>query len=188
MLYTIVFIIVLYLCRIKRTRYKIFPKLKLNKQGIIFYSKSNHRIKIDNLKFIVVKDMVYIDINANMFILKNVKNVHYYKNYLYFTCLGDCKFYFDTKLIYKYFNIKIESDYLDIENLKQLALLDMINNKFRLNSSRILNKYINVIKNILNINISDKEIVIKENKYRIPFVLIYKVNNKIKKIKVEETF
>lgn len=186
--YLLVSLLILYLCRKKRTRYTLFPKLKLDRSGINFFSYSRHRIRINNQKFVYVKDRVYIKTNTSFVILKNVGEIVYHKNYLYFTAFGDCKIFFDCKSIFRHFNIYIKTEYLDFDQLKQRALLDILNNQFELKNCKTLIKYLKIIKYALNIEIGEKEIKVRPNKYKIPFTLIYKSNDKIKKINIEQSF
>lgn len=183
--YLLTSLVVLYLCKKRRIRYNIFPKLNMTKCGINFFSYSRHRIRIDEKNFMILKDRVYIKTAGNFVILKNVGQIFYHKNYLYFSAMGDCKFFFDCKQIFRQFNILIESEYFDFDQIKQLALLDIINNQFELKKCKILIKYLKLIKHTLNIQITDSEIKVKANKYNIPFTLIYKLNDKIKKVNIE---
>lgn len=181
-------IIVVYVCKKMRMRYTVFPTLKLTRNGISFFSHSRHRLRIDNSKFIVLKDRVYIKTSSNIIILKNVMQVNLYNNYLYFTSQGECKIFFDCTSIFRQFNISVKSEYLDFDQLKQMALLDIINNQFELKNCKIFIKYLKIIRYTLNIEIGEKEIKVKPNKYKIPFTLIYKSNDKIKKINIEQSF
>ncbi len=186
--YLLVTAVMITLCLIKRKRYSVFPRMRIVKNGIIFSSHLTHRLSIGNYKFTIIKDMVYIKTNSKMVILKNVDDVYFYKNFLYFRALGKCRLICDCSKIYKYFNILIKSDYIDVEKIKQTALNEITNNLFEFEKCKNLIKYLKIIKYILKIEIKDNSIKVGANKYNIPFTLIYKLNDRIKKINIEQTF
>lgn len=186
--YLVASILIIYMCTKKRKRYSDFPSIKVVKNGLIFQSKSRHRIKINDAKYVLINDMIYLKTPNKMVIIKNICNVYKIKDYLYFLSLGECRIIFDCKDIYKYYNIKIKSEYIDIENLKRQSILELMNNLFDIRACKTLAKYLKVLKNMLNITIEDKKIKVKANKYRIPFTLIYRIDDRIKKIKIEQSF
>ncbi|MBQ8614985.1 MAG: hypothetical protein IJ415_00220, partial [Clostridia bacterium] len=155
--------------------------------GIIFNSFLCHRIKIDNFKTIQLGTKVYIKTNSKLVTISNVDKVFKHENYLYFTALGKVKILFNCDEIYKYFNIEITSKKFSIEELKQEAIYDLINNNFEINFCKILKRYIKIIENVLNIHIFQEKLVIKQNKFQFPFELKYKLNNRIKHISINET-
>ena len=109
------------------------------------------------------------------------------RNYLYFTALGDVKIIFNTKSFYKYFNIEIKSPIFDLEELKQNAIDEMLNNLFNLNKCNKLKEYLKVVIKILNIHITNDKILVKKNNFNLTFTLIYKLNNTIKIINIGES-
>ena len=119
-------------------------------------------------------------------IISNVKDVKIYKHYLYFTAMGEVEICFDFKDIYRNFAIIIKSKQFSIDELKQQAILDIVNNNFDLNSSKIFKKYIKIIEKVLNISIFNEKLTIKPNKFKLSFELAYKLNNKIKRINISQ--
>ena len=169
----------------KRLNYKEFPKLFLKKDGISFVSYDRHRFKTLGFELVTVKENLYLFNATKMIVIENINKVEIHENYLYFSALGEVKFYLDLTDVYKYFSVIIKSEKFNIDNLKQKAILDIINSNFEAKNSQFVKKYIKIIKNILNINILSKKITVKPNRYHLPFKLTYKLNNKIKQIKVE---
>lgn len=185
-LYFLVFSLVLKVKKNKGIKFKKFPTLKLTKNGIEFSSFDIHRIFIKDFKVMQVENVVYLKTQSQLLTISNIDNVFYFENYLHFTSKGRVKILFDCTSIYRYFSIKIESKKFNLNSLKQMAILDLMNNAFDLNKSKIMKKYINIIENVLNIKISKEKVVVKQNKLKIPFILTYKINNKIKKVKINE--
>lgn len=175
--------------KIKKNKYKTkpLPKLKINKNGIIFYSNEKHKIKLDNVKLLVIEYTAYLKSDNQIVTIHNVEDVFFYEGYLYFKAKGDVKILFATAEIYRYFNLIIQAKKFNLNKLKQLALIDVLNNVFNITNSKILKKYLNIVKNILKININNKKIEIKPNSFNLSYTLIYKTNNCITKVKVEET-
>lgn len=168
-------------------RFKPFPKLRLKRNGVFFYSKLRHRVKIGNSKFMQIKNEIYLKTCDNVVVISNVDKVMFVDGYLYFTGIGLISIKLNLKDISNYFNIDIMSEKFSLEEQKQQAILDILNNQFNLKNCERLNKYINNIRSILNIDICSKQIVIKQNQFKLPFVLTYKLNNKIKKVYVNQT-
>ena len=171
--------------RNRRLTYKELPKLTLKKDGISFNSCGRHRIKNLGFEMVSVRDCLYLFNAAKIVVIENVNKVELHENYLYFTALGDVKVYLNLMDVYRYFSIIIKSEKFNIDSLKQKAIIDILNQNFEAKNSQIVKKYIKIIKNILNIEVLSKKIITKPNKYRLPFQLTYKLNNKIKHIKVE---
>ncbi len=184
-LYMIVFHLILKLKKNKRMCYKGFPKLTLKKDAISFISKDRHRVKIFGYEVVEAGDNLYLYNAQEIITITNVNKVERCEEYLYFQALGEVKIHLDLKDIYKYFSIIITSKRFDIEELKQQAIEDIINSNFNKNNSKVAKKYINIVKNVLNIKIFSKKIEVKQNKYHLPFKLVYKLNNKIHEINVE---
>ena len=166
---------------------KPFPKLKINKFGIKFFSLAKHRLKIAENKIMFIGENVYLKTPKNMIVFKNIKNLKCKNDYMYFTACGNVEIAFDCGEVYKYFNLLIKSRGLDFDNLKQVALLDLINNNFNFQEAKKFNNFLNFLKNTLKININNKKITISSNKLQLSYQLMYKVGNKIKKINVENT-
>ena len=170
-----------------RLKFKPFPNLTLKKNGIVFVSKLKHRIKINNQKYLQIENQIYLKTREEVVVIENVCDVFKYEDFLYFSGLGTVKIIFNCKSIYKYFNLEIKSEKFSLDEQKQSAILDIINNNFQINFSKILKNYIKNIKNILNIQVFSKKIIIKQNKFHLPFILKYKLNSKIKKFYINET-
>lgn len=168
----------------KMLRYEPLKNLSLKKKGIEFCSKSCHRIKMPNIKKLQVGTRLYVRTNDKIIIFENVDKVFVFEEYLYFTALGKVRIRFDCSEIYRYFNIEIKSEKFNIEELKQSAINDIINNNFEINFCKILKRYIKIIENVLNIHIFQKKIVIKQNKLRLSYILTYKLNNIIKQVNI----
>lgn len=174
---------------IKKGKYKTkpFPKLKITKNGVFFTSNNKHKIKVKDVRLLIIENTAYLKTNNEIATIHNIDDVFIKDNYLYFKAKGEVKILYNTNEIYRYFNIVIQSNRFNLNKLKQLALLDVLNNVFEVKKSKILKKYLYIIKNILNIDINNKRIEIKPNKFNLSFTLIYKINNKITKVKVQET-
>ena len=156
----------------------------LKKEGIHFYSTSIHRFKINFLEPMLVGNVLYLKRDNKLIIISNVSNVQVYNEYLYFSCLGKVKIYLNLTSIYRYFSIKIKSQKFNIEVIRQQAIVDFVNNSFDENFSKILNRYVKIIQNVLNIHIFSEKILIQPNEFRLPFELTYKLNKRIKHIKI----
>ena len=184
--YLTIFVVVFLINKIKYKTQPL-PKLKINKNGIFFNSTFKHKIKIDNLKILIIDKTIYLKNENNFIIIQNVTNIYKAQNYLFFSALGDVKILFKTEDFYRYFNILIKSNNFNLTKLKQMALLDILNNLNNINNCKILNKYINFIKNILKIKVNETQIQVMPNKYNFTFTVIYKLNNVLKKVQVNKT-
>lgn len=184
-IYMFVVCIIIRFKKNNRLNHKEFPKLYLKKDGISFVSGDRHRIRVVGFEVVSVKECLYLFNATKIIVIENVTKVETNEDFLYFEALGEVKIYLDLTDVYKYFSIIIKSEKFNIENLKQKAIVDVINSNFEAKSSKIVQKYIKIIKNVLNINIFSKKIIIKPNRYHLPFIVTYKINNKIKHIKVE---
>lgn len=187
LIYFLVALFVLEFKKKKRLKVFEFPTLKLTKKGIVFSSHKQHKIKICELKILQYGDIVYLKRNGEIIIIKHVGDVFMFNDYLYFTGKGKVEILFDCSLIYKYFNIIIISEKFNLNDHKQMALKDIIEHCFQLKFCKNLEKYINIITKWLNISIFTKKIVIKQNKFHLPYTLKYKVNNKIIQLNINET-
>lgn len=183
------FVIFFFVIKFKKSKPKSepFPMLKLNKNGVSFFSKGTHSIKVDNIKTMLNNSVLYIKIEQKLVIVTNVKNVMIFNNKLYFTSCGETKIIFDCNSFYRYFALKITSHQFCLDDLKQLAIKDLINSNFNLTKAKTTRKYINIIENILNIHISDRQVIIKPNRFKFSFNVTYKVNNKIKRVNINQT-
>ncbi|MBO5954539.1 MAG: hypothetical protein J6Q13_01055, partial [Clostridia bacterium] len=94
-----------------------FPKLKFKKSGVYFYSQSTHRIKIQNVKTVLIDNTLYLKTNEKVVIFSNVKDVKIFEEFLYFTGLGEVKILFDCEKIFRYFSIRINSKQFELETL-----------------------------------------------------------------------
>lgn len=168
-------------------KFKPFPNLLLKKDGIVFISNTKHRIRIGEQKYVQLGNKIYLKTSNKLVVIFNVDKVFQNAEYLYFTALGKVRIIFDCHRVYKYFNIEIDSKKFSLNEQKQSAILDLINNNFEINFCKTLKNYIKNIKNILNIHIFKKKLIVKQNKFHLPFVLKYKINNRIRKVYINET-
>lgn len=192
MLIAIISYVITFFCVIKhrqhkKIKYEPFPLLTLKKDGVVFVSNKVHRIFIKNVKVMQVGKIVYLTKRQNVIILSNVDSVIEYDNYLYFTALGRVKIYFNCERFYRYFNINIISSKFSIYHLKRNALLDLICNYFQVDICKYLHRYIRIITKVLNISVENQKIIVKQNRYKLPFVLTYKLNGVIRRINVKQT-
>lgn len=168
-------------------RYKPFPKLKLNKFGIEFFSTQKHRIFIANNKILFIGNNVYLKTEKQVIVLDGIKNVICKNEHMYFTACGNVKIVFNCEEFYKYFNMSIKAKGLDFSSLKQTAILDLMNSNFQAEQSKKFNKFLNFIKKTLKICVNDKKISVYSNNLKISYILTYKINQKIKRINVQNT-
>ena len=176
--------LMLYFCF--RPRVQELPNLKLNKYGLTFYSTATHKIFVGKVKLIDLTSCAYLKQNNKMVKIQNVKNVKLRGQYLYFTALGRVKIIFNCTSFYKYFNIIISSPKYNFASLKQAALIELANNLFNINNCQTLKYYISLLHNQLNITISASTIKIAQNPTHFPFTVTYLVNNKIKKLQINQ--
>lgn len=182
------FVFTLLILRFKKIKFAPLTNLYMKKNGIVFKSNKNHRLYVENCKLMQLDKMVYITKNNKMIILNNVDNVRIVKNFIYFKALGKVEIIYNFKEFYRYFNIDILSNKIDINQLKQLALVNAVENIFDLKNAEILIKYLKILKNVLNISLFKEKIVIKKNKFKIPFTVKYRVGNVVKYVNINETF
>lgn len=186
----IAYFVTFYLMMKLKTKYKLkrksFPYLKMNKTGITFFSHSEHKIKIQNMKIMQVENNVYLKQGNNLIIITNVSEVKGYEDYLLFTSNGETRILFDCNDYFRYFAINIKSEQFSLDEIKQSAILDLMNNNFDINLSVLAKRYINILKNTLNINFDNKKLIIKPNRFKFSFTVIYKVNNKIKHVNIRQ--
>lgn len=186
-LYLVTFFFVLKIKKHAMLRFKPFPKLNLKKDGVFFASNAKHRIKICDQKYLQIGKSVYIKSKDKIVEIFNVDKVFKFEDFLYFTALGKVQIKLDLLDVYKYFNIEIFSKKFSLAEQKQSAIIELLNNNFEINLCKLLKNYIKNIKNVLNIHIFQKKIIVKQNKFHLPFILIYKTNKTIKKVYINET-
>ena len=178
------FFLLFFAKKMKNFSTKPIKNAKLNKDGISFFSTARYKLRMGEVKILELENAIYLKQNAKTIIIKNANKAIKTKNYLYFSALGDVKIIFNTKSFYKYFNIEIKSPTFDLEELKQNAIEEMLNNLFNLNNCNKLKEYLKVVVKILNIHITNDKILVKKNNFNLTFTLIYKLNNTIKIINI----
>jgi len=151
-----------------------------------FYSISRHRLKIDDASMITLNKAIYLKKDNQLVTIKNVDKSIRENGYLYFSGLGEVMIYMDMKNIYKYFNINVSTPKLDFVALKNKASQDILTNVFDMSKCRYVNSYMKLIK-MLNITFLEDKLIIKPNKFHLSYTLTYKLNNKIKKVHIEDT-
>lgn len=164
-----------------------FPKIKVVKNGINFFSTKQHKIKIYNLKLCELAGNFYLKSNSQIIVFRNIKNIKIKNNYMYFVGCGKVEMIFDFSKFYKYFNIEININEFNFLQFKQNAILDYLNNRFNIENAKIFQKFLKFIKNTLKIQINNENLTIFSNNLKISYQLIYKLNNKIKKINITNT-
>ncbi len=176
--------ITLLYCAKRRRHCNPFPTLVLDRYGISFSSHLKHRIKIGDAKVMQLDNDVYVKCGTKRMILKNVDRVYVINDYLYFNALGQCRIIFNTRRIYKYFNIQILSSRFNIESIKQEAIKDILEHMFNIKNSKKLRRFLYICQNILMINLKDNRIVVGRNKFNLKFTLAYKLRDKVKRVNV----
>ena len=171
---------------IEKFKYKHspFPKLKLTKFGVEFFSTENHKINIGYNKIFVADKKVYLKTKNQIIVFDNIKNITCKNEHMYFTACGIVKIDFICEDVYKYFNLMIKSKSFNFNYLKQTAIVDLMNNEFDISKAKKFNQFVNFIKNTLKIQINNKRVMIFSNNLKLSYQLTYKMNNKIKKINV----
>lgn len=182
--YLLTITIVLCIFSNKKDHYKSLPKISVKKTGLIFYSFSRHRIKIDDAKVSQLGDTTYLKKERKIVIIKNIDRITTKSGYLYFQAMGNVTIFCDIGDKYKYFNIRIMSNSFNYEALKQKALVEIIDNLFQQNNAKENDRLVKFI-GLLNIKIENDKISIGKNPLRLSYQLVYRLNNKIKKINVK---
>ena len=182
--YLIAISVIFVFFRVKNFRYKAFPKLHINRNGIYFFSNSCHRIFIGNATTLILGKVVYLKQNGRNVVINNIYNVKIFKQYIYFKSSGRCEIWFPCSRMHKYFNIKITSKLIDVQSYQVKALNAMLNNLFNLNKVKEVKRYLKIVIEVFKIRISKKQIVVKQNLFNMPYVLEYVANNVYKKINV----
>ena len=132
-----------------------------------------------------IGNIIYLKKDNKLILIKNVDSVMRTDNFIYFTALGEVKIVMNTKEIYRYFNIQISTPNVDFDYLKYRASRGILNNIFEFEKCKYLKDYIQFIK-MLNIVLKNDKLIVHSNRMHIPFVLTYKLNNKIKKVNIND--
>lgn len=185
--YILTIIAIIVAKKIKFNATKPFFNLKITKSGVSFCSTNRHKIKTGQVKILMVENVAYLKQNNKTIVINNVANVSLKKDYLFFNALGNVKINFNAPF-YRYFNIKIEAENFNLENLKREALNEILNNLFNLKNCTKLKEYLKIVTQILNIKITDKKVLVERNKYNLEFKIIYKLNNITRVINVGKIF
>lgn len=163
-----------------------FPKLKIRNDGIYFNSTKRHRLKIGCAKIMQVGTKVYMQQDKIYITIQNIDKVFVRDGYIYFKGLGEVKILCNMRPIKRYFALRIESNKIEVSNMQNKAKNAIINHLFNMNECVELREYLTLISKVLNIKVNAEKIVVRKNKYNIPFTLYYRVNNVIKKINIQE--
>ena len=170
----------------QRLKSKPFPKLYLRKNGIVFFSNAKHKLTINNAKIMQTENTLYINNNNRVIAITNVNKVYIIENNLYFTACGKVQFHFNCADFFRYFNIEIMSNQFDLNELKQTAILNLLNNLFDVSNSVDFLRYLKIVTKVLMIKITKTNLTIKQNKLKIPFSVTYRLNKVQKHIYVNE--
>ena len=164
-------------------RYKVYEikDLRLCDGGISFKSNLQHKVDISNCKYVFCNEFLCIYTGKNLVKIANVKGAYVFKNFLYFTGLGEVKFLCDFSAR-NYLSFDIKSQIIDVCGYKELALRELVVNLFDFDKCENLKKFLKIIKKVLKIHVFNDKIVINQNKFHLSYILTYKIKNKIKKI------
>ena len=183
--YFIVVFIVIYVLDFKSESFNQLPTMIVIKNGVGFYSNKRHRIKIDGCRYEQMGNYVFVFSKDGRIIeIKNIDNIFKRDKYLYFNAMGRVEICAKISNEYEYFYLNILSEKFDIQQVKQNALKELVNNFFDLNLSKNAKKYLNILKNVLKITIFEKKLTIKQNIFKFPFKVEYIINGKMKKVKL----
>lgn len=180
--YIIVFVVTTFLLSKRMKKIEKIKNVSVGKNGIVFMYNYRYNIDISNSKFIIIDNQIFIKKNNKRLLIKNVDNIEQIGDKLFFNCLGRVEILFDNKDYYKFFNIIIYADKFNLKRLKYKAMQDMLNFPFEFENRYDFRLYIKIVRNILRVNFQQDKIVVKANKYFLPFKMIYKINGKIKKV------
>ena len=171
--------------QIKNKIIKPILNCRVLKNGVCFFSNKRHKLKVENAKLLMVKDVAFLKNEHKTIAIKNVKDVCLKNDYIYFTGLGNVKIIFNCEKFYRYFNIKIISADFDLKKNKDEAVLDILNHIFCLKNAKKLQKYLKILIFVLKISINEKKVLVRKNKYNLSFKLIYRLNNVLKVISIK---
>ena len=121
-IYFLTFFCVKNLKKEREIRYFMFPRLKLTKRGVVFYSKRTHRIRFCNYKNFLLNNVLYLKTDFNLVAISNIKDVKIYNEFLYFTGCGKVEIKFDCNKIFRYFFIDIKSKQFDLNSIQQQSI------------------------------------------------------------------
>lgn len=183
--YFLTFIVFLIATILKNKRFYAIKDVKLTKYGLVFYSNNRHRIKIYGAKMLIIENNVYLKKNSRTVVLKNVDKVSVNKDYLYFNSLGKTKIIMNCKKFYKYFVVRVESEDFDIEELKENAIQDILNNIFDFNNCIELKRYLKIMREILKIDLENDHVKLTKNNYELSYTLTYILNGTKKKVHIK---
>ena len=142
-----------------------------------------HRIKIYENKVIILKNIVYLKQNNKVVVIKNVIKSFVENGYLYFSAQGNVDILFNNE-IYRYFNLIVKSENFNLKQLKERAINDILNNLFYYQNCFNFKRYISFVTKVLNIEVTENGVYVKPNLYKFSYCLIYKINNKIKRVNI----
>lgn len=175
---TIVFII------INKKKNKIFPIPKIYFCGdkICFNTNHRHQICVGECSLLVVKNKAYLKRLNKRICLCNVEDVKLKNQMLTFVGLGTVEIEIGKSNVNKYLQMNISSYDFDLTSLKREAELEIVNNLFDLTACESLKRYLRFVKRILNININNSKIEVKQNVYNFAFCVDYEFNGNKKRI------
>lgn len=176
-------VIVVVILNLNRKRHYKIPKARIQKNGLIFYTKKRHRICINNANYLIIGKCVYIK-QKRLIMIKNVENIEQIDDFLYFSGLGVVNYCINLTNYYKYFNIAIDSKSFDVAKQKALAIEGIFSYPFCFEEDEDFERYLWIIETIFNIHVEKDKICVRQNKYNLCYTLSYKVNNKMKRIYV----
>ena len=182
--YIITTIIVLTILRLLRFKHVEIKNAHIFKYGIIFKSTARHRLFVGDAKMLVVENNVYLKLNKKVVVIKRVANAEIKKGYVYFTSLGETKIIVNIKEIYKYFCIVVQSNAFNLQEIRAMAINEMLADVFNFKNGKAVKRYLNIVKNILKIDLQNNCVKVSRNRFNLHFSLIYKLHNKTKKINV----
>ncbi len=167
------FFVVMALLKVKNKKFQPIKNCKLKKYGLVFSSRNKHRIKIYGAKVLKIENNVYLKLNNRTVVIKNITSAYTYKDFLYFTGLGEVKIVMNCKKFYKYFCVRVESKHFDIEELKIDAINDILEHIFDFNECKNLIRFLRVMREILKIDLGADSVKISKNKYDFAYTLTY---------------
>ena len=183
--YFLSFIVVLLVITVKNQKFYAIKDVKLTKYGVVFYSNKKHRLPIHNAKLLIIENNVYLKKNNRTVVLKNVEKVVVNNNYLYFHSLGKTQIIMNCEKFYKYFVVNVESEDFNLNELKQNAIQDILNNIFDFNACIELKRYLKIMREILKIDLENNHVKLTKNHYELTYTLTYILNGVKKKVYVK---
>lgn len=181
--YLTLFLIFLLIFNKLKRKFSKFPKLKLKRNGINFYSKSSHLISVTNCEIEIYNKKIILIYNSKIVQIENVRVKFIDDEKIYIKALGNVNIIFNCEKYFRYFNFEIQSNYFEIETLKQKAILSLIENNFD-EKNFTMKKYLLTIIDKLKIRIDNKKVVVGKNDFGFPFVIKYKTGNVLKVLSV----